>query len=60
MPGTRRRGRNIAVATLVLVIVLSAVGYVTFRRVAPLLAGSGCEVKTGGQVYKLNAGQAGI
>ena len=46
-----------AAAALVL---LGGVGYVVFRHVQPLLAGSGCEVRTHGQVYKLNAGQAGI
>jgi hypothetical protein len=41
-------------------VVLAAVGYIAFRHVTPLLAGSGCEVRTNGKVYKLNAGQAGI
>jgi hypothetical protein len=42
------------------VILLAAGGYVAFKRVAPLLATSGCEVRTRGQVFKLNPSQAGI
>ena len=60
MPGTRKRGRNIAVASLAVLVLVGGVGYFAFRRVAPLLTGSGCEVKAGSELYKLNAGQAGI
>ena len=49
-----------AVAAIAALVALGAVGYVAFRHVQPLLAGSGCEVHAHGQVYKLNAGQAGI
>jgi hypothetical protein len=60
VPGiSGRRGRT-AVIALAVVILLAAGGYVAFRRVAPLLATSGCEIKTRGQVFKLDPGQAGI
>ena len=49
-----------AVAAVAALVALGAVGYVAFRHVQPLLAGSGCEVRAHGQVYKLNASQAGI
>jgi hypothetical protein len=50
----------VAVVAVAALVALGAVGYVAFRHVQPLLAGSGCEVRTHGQVYKLNASQAGI
>lgn len=49
-----------AVAAVAALVLLGAASYVIFRNVKPLLAGSGCEVRAHGQVYKLNAGQAGI
>jgi hypothetical protein len=60
VPGTRKRGRSIAAVSLAVLVLIGAVGYIAFRRVAPLLTGSGCEVKAGRELYKLNAGQAGI
>ena len=48
------------VAAVAALVLLGAASYVIFRNVKPLLAGSGCEVRAHGQVYKLNAGQAGI
>ena len=43
-----------------MVFLLAVGGYVAFKRVPPLLAGSGCEVRAGGQVFKLDTSQAGI
>ena len=60
MPGTSSRRGRIAVIALAGIILLAAGGYLAFRRVAPLLATSGCEVRTGGQVFRLSPGQAGI
>jgi hypothetical protein len=60
VPGTSRRRGRIAVIAVAGIILLAAGGYVAFRRVAPLLATSGCEVRTGGQVFRLSPGQAGI
>jgi hypothetical protein len=54
-----RRGKTAGIALAVLIL-LAAGGYVAFKRVAPLLATSGCEIKTRGQIFKLNPGQAGI
>ena len=52
---------ELAVAAVAALVALGAVGYVAFRHVqGPLLAGSGCEIRAHGQVYKLNASQAGI
>jgi hypothetical protein len=61
VPGTStRRGRSAGIA-LAIVILLGGGAYFAFRHVAPLLApGSGCEVKTSGQVFKLDPSQAGI
>ncbi len=61
MPGTsRRRGRS-AVIVLAVIILLSGGAYLAFRSVAPLLApGSGCAVKTHGQVFRLDPGQAAV
>jgi hypothetical protein len=60
VPGiTRKRGRTAGIA-LAVVVLLAAGGYVAFRRVAPLLATSGCEIKARGQVFKLSPSQAGI
>lgn len=61
MPGTSsRRGRSAGIA-LAVVILLGGGAYFAFRNVAPLLApASGCEVRTHGQVFKLDPGQAGI
>jgi hypothetical protein len=57
---SRRRGRSAGIA-LAVVVLLGGGAYFAFRHVAPLLApSSGCEVKTGGQVFKLDPGQAGI
>jgi hypothetical protein len=50
----------VAVVVAAALVILAGIGYVVFRHVQPLLAGSGCEVRTHGKVYKLNAGQAGI
>jgi hypothetical protein len=50
----------VVVAVTAVLVVIGAVTWVVFRHVQPLLAGSGCEVRTHGQVYKLNASQAGI
>jgi hypothetical protein len=50
----------VAVAAAAALVLLGTVSYVVFRHVQPLLRGSGCEVRAHGQVYKLNAGQAGI
>jgi hypothetical protein len=60
VPLTSSRGRKIGVATIALVLLAAGAGYFAFRRVAPLLTGSGCEVRTHGQNYTLNASQAGI
>jgi hypothetical protein len=61
VPGTSRRGRSIiAIVVAAALVVLAGVGYIAFRHVTPLLAGSGCEVRSNGQEYKLNASQAGI
>ena len=60
MPGTSSRRGRIAVIAVAAIILLAAGGYLAFRRVAPLLATSGCEVRTGGQVFRLSPGQAGI
>jgi hypothetical protein len=61
VPGTSsRRGRSAGIA-LAVVVLLGGGAYLAFRHVAPLLApASGCEVKTHGQVFKLDPGQAGI
>ena len=61
VPGTSsRRGRSAGIA-LAIVILLVGGAYFAFRHVAPLLApSSGCEVRTHGQVFKLDPGQAGI
>ena len=60
MPGTRRRRGRTAGVAIAALILLAAGGYVAFKRVAPLLASSGCEVKTRGQVFRLAPSQAGI
>jgi hypothetical protein len=61
VPGTiTRRGRSAGIF-LAVIILLGGGAYVVFRHVAPLLTpGSGCEVKTRGQVFTLDPGQAGI
>ncbi len=46
--------------TLAALVLIGGAGYIAFRHVAPLLTGSGCEVRAGSDLYKLNAGQAGI
>lgn len=61
MPGTSSRRARSAGITLAVVVLLGGGAYFAFRHVAPLLAPtSGCEVKTHGQVLKLDPGQAGI
>jgi hypothetical protein len=60
VPLTSSRGRKAAAATLAVLVLAAAAGYFAFRRVAPLLQGSGCEVRTHGQDFTLNASQAGI
>jgi hypothetical protein len=56
----RRKHRRLRAIALLLSVALAAVVYVGFRRIQPILEGTGCRAVAGGETYALDPQQAAV